>query len=183
MGVVGYSDSRFDYSSVPVKEFHPIGKLAKLTFNFVKKDGDFYDFKGINHTLTMVIRYYTPVQKRVFEQSVLNPNYNSNILEYMKTVDDNNDDTTDDSSEEETEIQKKVNIAENEIYKKREGTYQDNPEFIKDLKNKMGIESSDSAETSSSSSEYETDSEDSEDSEEDLEKSENNHNEHHNEHH
>ena len=34
LGVMGFSDIRYDFSSVDTRYFHPIGKLNKLTFRF-----------------------------------------------------------------------------------------------------------------------------------------------------
>lgn len=36
LGVMGFSDIRYDFSSVSSPNFHPIGKLDKLTFRFEK---------------------------------------------------------------------------------------------------------------------------------------------------
>lgn len=36
MGVMGFVDIRYDFSSVTPRTFHPIGKLDKLTFRFEK---------------------------------------------------------------------------------------------------------------------------------------------------
>lgn len=83
MGVLGFSDDRFDFSNVPEREFHPIGKLSKMSLRFERPDGTLYDFKGVNHTITFVIRYYTPTQKIKFTKSILNENYNADYVQYM----------------------------------------------------------------------------------------------------
>ena len=83
MGVLGFSDDRFDFSNVPEREFHPIGKLSRLSLRFERPDGTLYDFKGVNHTITFVIRYYTPTQKIKFTKSILNENYNADYVQYM----------------------------------------------------------------------------------------------------
>lgn len=83
LGIVGYSESRLDFSSIPSREFHPIGKLSRMTLRFETGSGDLYDFKGINHDITFAIHYYEPVQKAKFDQSILNPNYSGNVLQYM----------------------------------------------------------------------------------------------------
>ena len=83
MGVLGFSDDRFDFSNIPEREFHPIGKLSKLSLRFERPDGSLYDFKGVNHTITFVIRYYTPTQKIKFVKSILNENYNADYVQYM----------------------------------------------------------------------------------------------------
>lgn len=88
LGVVGYSDNRLDFSKVPTREFHPIGKLQKLTMRFETASGKLYDFKGVNHNITFAIHYYEPNPVQSFDQSVLNPNYNADILRYMYHQDD-----------------------------------------------------------------------------------------------
>lgn len=83
LGVVGYSENRLDYSKVPTREFHPIGKLSRLTLRFELSSGQLYDFKGVNHTITFAIHYYEPSAQNMFQQSILNPNYDGNFLSYM----------------------------------------------------------------------------------------------------
>jgi hypothetical protein len=83
LGVVGYSENRLDFSKVPLREFHPIGKLSKLSFKFETASGLLYDFKGVNHTVTFAIHYLEPCQKNTFARSILNPNYTG---EYMKDI-------------------------------------------------------------------------------------------------
>jgi hypothetical protein len=87
LGVVGYSESRLDFSSIPLREFHPIGKLSRLTLRFVTASGDLYDFKGINHDITIAIHYYEVVQKNAFTRSILNPNYSGNVMQYISQRD------------------------------------------------------------------------------------------------
>lgn len=100
LGIVGYADTRFDYSSVPARDFHPIGKFSRMSLRFETAKGYQYDFKGVNHTLTFAIRYYEPVQKNKFEQSIMNPNYDGNFLRYMyHRGDDNAEEDSDDDEE------------------------------------------------------------------------------------
>ena len=73
LGVFGYQNQSFDYTSYPARECHPF-TLRKLTLSFVCPDGSLYDFKGIDHLLTFVIRYYTPRQD-VGQVSMLNRHY------------------------------------------------------------------------------------------------------------
>lgn len=87
LGIIGYSESRLDFSSIPLREFHPIGKLSRLTFRFETASGELYDFKGINHDITIAVHYYEPVQKQKFEASILNPNYSGNVLQYYSQRD------------------------------------------------------------------------------------------------
>lgn len=61
MSVVGFREERFDFNTLPPQEFHPIGKLTSLSFSFENQDGKEYDFKGVNHTLTLSINHYKPI--------------------------------------------------------------------------------------------------------------------------
>ena len=77
LGVTGYQEERFDYNMIPTPDFHPIGKLQSLTLRFENNQNQLYDFKGINHTLTLLIEYYEPKvdnDKRLCMYH-LNPNY------------------------------------------------------------------------------------------------------------
>jgi len=74
---------RFDFVNITRKPFHPIGKLAKLTFTFETSTGDLYDFKGVDHVLLLSIRYYAPKHINRLPVSILNPYYNPNILDYQ----------------------------------------------------------------------------------------------------
>lgn len=80
------SNLRFDYVSLIKKPFHPIGKLSRLTLRFETKNGDLYDFKGVDHNVLLCIKYYIPKQKQKLEKSSLNPNYNSKYHEYVAPV-------------------------------------------------------------------------------------------------
>lgn len=79
----GITNLRFDYVALVRKPFHPIGKLSKLTLSFTTKDGNPYDFKSVNHQLMFMVRFLVPAQKARFEKSILNPNYDPNIMQYM----------------------------------------------------------------------------------------------------
>jgi hypothetical protein len=82
LGIFGFTNQDFDYTSFPPREFHPIGKLSTMTFRFERANGQLYDFKGINHTFAMVIRYYA-IRDRPFDSRILNPKYDPDILKYM----------------------------------------------------------------------------------------------------
>ena len=85
MGVIGYDDQRFDYNTTisPPLTFHPIGKLSQMSLRFEKGDGTVYNFRGLDHTITFLIKYYKPIFKlENFDNYMLNPNYNPNIMEY-----------------------------------------------------------------------------------------------------
>ena len=83
LGVVGYREERIDFASIPNREFHPIGRLSRLTLRFETGSGQPYDFKGVNHNITFGIQYYEPIQKRAFQQSIINTNYNGDFMNYM----------------------------------------------------------------------------------------------------
>jgi hypothetical protein len=94
---VGYNQTTADFKSVDVREFHPIGRLSRLSFRFETIAGNLYDFKGINHTLTCVVYYYEPIAKKQFQQSILNPNYNGDFLAYYNTRIEPEEDSDDDN--------------------------------------------------------------------------------------
>jgi hypothetical protein len=89
---------RFDYTSLIRKPFHPIGKLDKITFRFETARGNLYDFKGVSYQLLFMIKFLVPSMKNSkFTKSVLNPNYDPNIMNYLsenKTIEykENSDD-------------------------------------------------------------------------------------------
>ena len=94
LAVMGYDESRFDFQSLPPREFHPIGKLQTLTFRFERPDGTLYNFRGINHTLTLIIRYLTPKQQIEFTTSTLNPAYNPDFFAYQQNQESDSDSET-----------------------------------------------------------------------------------------
>ena len=82
--VQGYASGRTEFFSVIYKEFHPIGKLDKMTFRFERKsDKQLYDFKNINLHFLMSIKFLRPYQKNTLNKSILNPNYDPNYLGYF----------------------------------------------------------------------------------------------------
>lgn len=97
---------RWDFSTLIRKPIHPIGKLSKVTFRFELPSGNLYDFKGVNHQFMLAIKFYVPSQKRVFNKSILNPNYNPNLVEYItkekgikaKEMSDNEEDVDDEET-------------------------------------------------------------------------------------
>ncbi len=80
---IGFNEERVELTKIPTREFHPIGKLSKITFRFETADGNPYDFKGLNHTITYLIKYYKPkiINTQEFKP-LLNPNYKSDFNEY-----------------------------------------------------------------------------------------------------
>lgn len=99
LAVMGYDDSRFDFSSLPPREFHPIGKLSQLTFRFERPDGTLYNFRSINHTITFVVRYYEPIQEITLEDNSLVPRYNPNYFEYLQQQADDTESESDETDE------------------------------------------------------------------------------------
>jgi len=81
------SHLRFDFLNIIRKPFHPIGKLSRLTIQFTNRNGQLYDFKSVDHTILIAIKYYEPKpMKRSNVVSPLNTLYNPNIVDYkMKT--------------------------------------------------------------------------------------------------
>lgn len=92
---VGYNNQVIDFNDTNKREFHPIGKLTRLTFRFETSKGKPYDFKGVNHTITYAVYYYEPVQKEKFENSILNPNYKGNFISYMYQQKEQEEDSDD----------------------------------------------------------------------------------------
>uniref|UniRef100_A0A6C0CRR6 DUF5901 domain-containing protein n=1 Tax=viral metagenome TaxID=1070528 RepID=A0A6C0CRR6_9ZZZZ len=83
LGIVGYREERLDFANIPLREFHPIGRLSRLTLRFETASGQLYDFKGVNHNITFSIQYYEPKIKADFQKSIINSNYNGNFIDYM----------------------------------------------------------------------------------------------------
>ena len=95
LGVVGYKEERLDYSSVPSREFHPIGKLSRLTLRFETASGKLYDFKDVNHTLTFAIKYLEPHGRVDFKKSIINSNYNGDFIKYKYGQEEQEEDSDD----------------------------------------------------------------------------------------
>lgn len=95
LGVVGYKEERIDYSNVPNREFHPIGKLTRLTLRFETSKGLLYDFKDVNHTLVFSIKYLEPVSNVTFKKSIINSNYNGDFLKYQYGQEEQEEDSDD----------------------------------------------------------------------------------------
>jgi hypothetical protein len=111
----GYNDEKTSFLKVPTREFHPIGKLSKITLRFETETGALYNFKGVNHNLVFAIYYYEPKQDNIVRESILNPDYNPNILNYLYKQEEQEGE-----SDEEDEDFSRDNI---DVYKKRELQY------------------------------------------------------------
>ena len=97
LSVAGLNDVRFDYHSVRPRVFHPMGELRTLTFSFERPSGVLYDFRGINHVMTIAIRYYTPKKLGKIDTYPLNLKYDPDMFRYMQEHGYN---TSDDDEEE-----------------------------------------------------------------------------------
>ena len=78
----GLNEESTSYLKLKLREFHPIGKLSKITLQFNNSDGTLYDFRGVNHNIVFAIYYYSPKQKQKFVKSIINPEYKMNFIEY-----------------------------------------------------------------------------------------------------
>ena len=68
---------------LPSRSFHPIGRLKRMTFRFETASGELYNFNGIDHTVTMIVRYYKVNEVQQLDSYVQNPNYRLNYLDYV----------------------------------------------------------------------------------------------------
>ena len=80
---IGINSEKLTITKIPVREFHPIGKLSRMSFRFETNKGLLYDFKGLNHNIIFAIFYYEPIQKNIPRNSILNPEYKMNYLDYL----------------------------------------------------------------------------------------------------
>jgi hypothetical protein len=114
----GYNDEKTSFLKVPIREFHPIGKLSRLTLRFEVDNGELYDFKGVNHNLVFAIFYYEPKQDSKLMGSILNPDYEPNFEKYLYKQEEQEGESDDDIDD--TNDFSRDNI---DIYKKRELEY------------------------------------------------------------
>jgi hypothetical protein len=97
---IGINNEKLSITKLPFREFHPIGKLSRMTLKFETNNGTLYDFKGVNHNIVFAIYYYEPTQKNFPTGSVLNPEYKMNYIEYQYKQEDIEGDDDDDDDEE-----------------------------------------------------------------------------------
>ena len=97
LGVVGYAINSMDFVNAGVRSFHPIGRLSRLTFRFERSDGTLYNFRGVNHTMTFVLKIMVPKRDAPFVRSSLNPNYDGNVFIWKKTDEEREGDSDDDT--------------------------------------------------------------------------------------
>jgi hypothetical protein len=122
---LGFNDEKLYITKIPIREFHPVGKLSKLSFRFETTQGFLYDFKGVNHNLTIAIYYFEPKFKNDKFNSILNPNYTINFNDYKYTnaeqeIINENDDDEDDIVNNVNENFSRDNVN---IYRKMEQKY------------------------------------------------------------
>ena len=105
LGVIGYNDESISINRTKLREFHPIGKFSRMTLEFRMQNGMLYDFKGANHNITFSIHYYEINNPKQLDRSILNPNYNADMMQYMTRLleDDEDDDENEDEDEDEDE--------------------------------------------------------------------------------
>ena len=99
---VGINSEKLTITKIPVREFHPIGKLSRMSLRFETNKGKLYDFKGINHNIIFAIFYYEPTQKNTPKMSILNPEYKMNYLDYLykqEEIEGDSDDDNDDNED------------------------------------------------------------------------------------
>ncbi len=98
---IGINSEKLSITKIPVREFHPIGKLSRMSLRFETNKGGLYDFKGINHNIIFAIFYYEPVQKNTPAKSILNPEYKMNYIDYLykqEEIEGDSDDENEDFS-------------------------------------------------------------------------------------
>jgi len=124
---LGFNDEKLYVTKIPIREFHPIGKLSKITFRFETAEKKLYDFKGINHNITLAICYYEPTFKPKEDfNSILNPNYTNNFNNYKYTnaeqeiINESDDDEDDINEDDITENYSRDNVND---YRKMEQKY------------------------------------------------------------
>jgi hypothetical protein len=157
----GYNDEKTSFLKVPLREFHPIGKLSRITLRFETESGELYDFKGVNHNIVFAIYYYEPKQEIMVSKSILNPEYNPNFINYLYKQEEQegeSDDDQEDLSRDNIDIYKKHELEYNRASIDNRNTMIAYNKRLKDesLKNQKLYLESKANKILSSSSEYET---------------------------
>tara|TARA_B110000003_G_scaffold254426_1_gene270404 strand:- start:8986 stop:11613 length:2628 start_codon:yes stop_codon:yes gene_type:complete len=114
----GLNEESTSYLKLKLREFHPIGKLSKITLQFENAEGNLYDFRGVNHNIVFAVHYYSAKQKQNFEKSIINPEYKMNFMDYKYSQEEKEEE----SDIEDDENNSLINIEE---YKKMEQKYSD----------------------------------------------------------
>ncbi len=82
----GYRDQRYDFVSFPPRRFHAKSVLTKLTIRMEKADGTLYNAHGVDHTLLLVVRYYSqPNHDMSASASTLSPGYTPDLHAHLGT--------------------------------------------------------------------------------------------------
>lgn len=132
---IGINTERLVITKLPIREFHPIGKLSRLSLRFETNKGTLYDFKGVNHNIIFAIYYYEPTQKKLPQNSILNPQYKMNYMEYKyyqeeiegESDDEDNDDIDDYSRDNlDNYINKEIEYSNEGIQHKKYEEYHEN---------------------------------------------------------
>jgi len=116
LGTLGYNDESISINKTKIREFHPIGKFSKMTLQFINQSGKFYDFKGANHNIMFNIHYYQTNTDIQFDKSILNPNYNPNILTYKMNLLNNQDSESDSDSDNDDNMENKLESVMDNSY-------------------------------------------------------------------
>ena len=116
---LGFNDEKLYVTKIPIREFHPIGKLSRISLRFETNKRLLYDFKGINHNITLAIYYYEPKINKVEEfSSILNPNYTLNFNDYNYTNEEE-ENTFDEEQELKDEFLSRDNINNYKIMEQK----------------------------------------------------------------
>lgn len=83
MSGYGFREQRFDFVSFPHRTFHAIGKLSKLTIRLERSDGSLWNSHGVDHTLTLVVRYLSIPPVADASNTLLNPAYTPDLRHYL----------------------------------------------------------------------------------------------------
>ena len=157
---VGINSEKLTITKIPVREFHPIGKLSRMTLRFETNRGSLYDFKGINHNIIFAIFYYEPIQKNVPTRSILNPEYKMNYIDYLYKQEEIEGDSDDD--EDNNEDYSRDNIDD---YKTKEKQYSENGVKLMQFNNYFQGDTEDAGVVEEDDEEDDKDEEDGEDGE------------------
>lgn len=116
---LGFNDEKLYVTKIPIREFHPIGKLSRISLRFETNKRLLYDFKGINHNITLAIYYYEPKISKIEEfSSILNPNYTLNFNDYNYTNEEE-ENTFDEEQELKDEFLSRDNINNYKIMEQK----------------------------------------------------------------
>ena len=173
---IGINSEKLTITKIPVREFHPIGKLSRMSFRFETNKGLLYDFKGLNHNIIFAIFYYEPIQKNIPRNSILNPEYKMNYLDYLYKQeeiegdsDDGNEDGEDFSRDNIDDYKIKENLySEKGVQLQQSNTYYQN-NSISDVIIENEDEDEDDEDGEGSDNEDDDEDEDNEDDEDDEE--------------